>query len=263
MAFYVTLGEDERTDNDHYNSFHDIGSAMAKVLAMFTGELGFETAFTTSTSFAEDPMYSMFVFILYLWFIFEMCVILMNLLIGLAISNIQDMRVNADALRLVKEVLLQVLTSFKACRRVVLIIVIYFQRYMESLLRLSTMPYVVSFCKENCALGKLVCDDIFNSVSIYTLNQHNSGTYDNKMVLSLVTNSNNNIETDEDGITVPGTVVAKLKQLFQGMQKAKEEKGQQLDVRKILNELKEEIAGMKKFLETGTRHVRVENFGRI
>ena len=25
VAFYITLGMDEMTDNDHYNSFHDIG----------------------------------------------------------------------------------------------------------------------------------------------------------------------------------------------------------------------------------------------
>ncbi len=40
-------------------------------------------------------------------FIIEMVIILMNLIIGLAISNIQEMRQNADALRLAKEVLLQ------------------------------------------------------------------------------------------------------------------------------------------------------------
>ena len=44
---------------------------------------------------------------LFSYFVIEMVVILMNLIIGLAISNIQEMRQNADALRLAKEVLLQ------------------------------------------------------------------------------------------------------------------------------------------------------------
>ena len=62
------------------------------------------------------------IFCLYLFFVIEMCIILMNLTIGISISNIQDLRKNADGLRLVKEVLLQ--------------------RYLESLLRLisSTLP---------------------------------------------------------------------------------------------------------------------------
>ena len=57
-----------------------------------------------------------------------MCIILMNLTIGLSISNIQDLRKNADGLRLVKEVLLQ--------------------RYLESLLQLisSTLPLVTFMC---------------------------------------------------------------------------------------------------------------------
>ncbi len=57
LAFYIMLGEGESTDNDDYNSFHDIGSATGKVFAMFTGELGFETAFTSSTTFDNEPVY--------------------------------------------------------------------------------------------------------------------------------------------------------------------------------------------------------------
>ena len=68
------------------------------------------------------------IFALYLYFVIEMCIILMNLTIGLSISNIQDLRKNADGLRLVKEVLLQ--------------------RYLESLLQLisSTLPLVTFMC---------------------------------------------------------------------------------------------------------------------
>ena len=40
-------------------------------------------------------------------FMVEMGIILMNLIIGLAISNIQEMRQNADGHRLAREVLLQ------------------------------------------------------------------------------------------------------------------------------------------------------------
>ncbi len=59
VTFYVTMGADEMTTSDHYNSFHDIGSATAKVLTMFTGELGFETAFTSATNFVNDPWYNL------------------------------------------------------------------------------------------------------------------------------------------------------------------------------------------------------------
>jgi hypothetical protein len=44
---------------------------------------------------------------LFSYFVIEMVVILMNLIIGLAISNIHEMRQNADAHRLAKEVMLQ------------------------------------------------------------------------------------------------------------------------------------------------------------
>ncbi|TRY70665.1 hypothetical protein TCAL_09681 [Tigriopus californicus] len=119
IAFHVTLGDGEELENGFRNSFHDLGSATAKVMAMFTGELGFETAFSAATNLSSSPVYNSFVMILYVAFIVEMAVILMNLIIGLAISNIQDLRNNADALRLVKEVLLQ--------------------RYLESLLRLLSI----------------------------------------------------------------------------------------------------------------------------
>lgn len=114
LLFHLALNHNHppiRLSNDgatvHENSFHDIGSAIAKVLAMFTGELGFETAFVTATSLGEDPFHNVWVIILYAGFVLEMCVILANLTIALAISNIQDMKVDADALRLVKEVMLQ------------------------------------------------------------------------------------------------------------------------------------------------------------
>ena len=102
------------------------------------------------------------IFGLYLFFVIEMCIILMNLTIGISISNIQDLRKNADGLRLVKEVLLQ--------------------RYLESLLRLisSTLPSCGLLWK-NCVLanlGQLVLADIYNCNAIYTL-QNIDRMYDN------------------------------------------------------------------------------------
>ncbi len=57
VAFYIVLGDDYETDNGLYNSFHDIGSATGKVFAMFTGELGYETAFSYATTFEKEPVY--------------------------------------------------------------------------------------------------------------------------------------------------------------------------------------------------------------
>ena len=50
-------------------------------------------------------VYNTCVLVLFIFFIFEMCIIMMNLIIGLAISNIQDLKQNADGFRLGKEVL--------------------------------------------------------------------------------------------------------------------------------------------------------------
>ena len=60
---------------------------------MFTGELSFETIMVDVTRWDrgnnEDIASNVFLGIFYVWFVFEMCVILMNLTIGLSISNIQ------------------------------------------------------------------------------------------------------------------------------------------------------------------------------
>ncbi len=57
VAFYIVLGDDKYTENELYNSFHDIGSAIGKVFAMFTGELGFETAFSYAVNFYTEPVW--------------------------------------------------------------------------------------------------------------------------------------------------------------------------------------------------------------
>ena len=109
--------------------FADLGTSIAKIFTMFTGELGFESTFATHTRLdvEQDRIYNFFILILYCYFIIEMCIILMNLTIGIAISNIQDLRKNADGLRLVKEVLLQ--------------------RYLESLLKLISTTLFGFFSK--------------------------------------------------------------------------------------------------------------------
>lgn len=67
-------------------------SSVSKVMAMFTGELGFETAFTAATNLCKDPLYNIWIIILYGGFIFEMCIILMNLVSCLCCSL--DNRIN-------------------------------------------------------------------------------------------------------------------------------------------------------------------------
>ncbi len=92
---------------DEESSFRDLGSSVVKVLTMFTGELGFETTFKNTTRQVQStkklPRFKTYDFrldhgniwtnlstlILYAVFIIEMCIILMNLTIGLSISNIQ------------------------------------------------------------------------------------------------------------------------------------------------------------------------------
>ena len=95
----------------------DIHTSILKILTMFTGELGFESSFVNDT--LPNSTLIIFVMFLYVYFVIEMCVILMNLTIGLSISNIQELQKHADGLRMVKEVLLQ--------------------RYLESLLRLGSI----------------------------------------------------------------------------------------------------------------------------
>ena len=83
MIFSLISGYDETC------SFSDLGSSVVKVLSMFTGEFSFEDVFRSHTRFDKNFETNIFVFVLYAYFLLEMCIILMNLTIGLAISNIQ------------------------------------------------------------------------------------------------------------------------------------------------------------------------------
>ena len=47
MAFHVVLGDDPES------SFSDIGSSIAKILTMFSGELAFETTFKNHTRLVQ------------------------------------------------------------------------------------------------------------------------------------------------------------------------------------------------------------------
>ena len=88
ITFHVLLGGDKD------NSFNDIGSTILKIFSMFLSEFSFDQSFQKYTKFyhvesVDETVYNIFVFIFYIWFMFEMCLILMNLTIGTAISNIQ------------------------------------------------------------------------------------------------------------------------------------------------------------------------------
>lgn len=277
IVFYITLGENSRNPNGLYNSFHDLGSAIAKVLAMFTGEIGYETAFSWATDWSgKTPYYNMAITVLYTVFIVEMCIVIMNLTIGLAISNIQDMRHNADALRLVKEVLLE--------------------RYLESLLRISNFPCLSCSwnkqeSKPNHKMGKLVSNDIFEGQAMYSLEYQmvrGSLNIDSRVTLTLVskeananifqppsaTNSSLDINTTksnhkdqytsgiffrtkEMGVMVPNSIVSKLGHLIEqriDVNECNEE--EDCDVKKALADLRHEIEELRK---TGELLVEITN----
>ncbi|CAB4058015.1 unnamed protein product [Lepeophtheirus salmonis] len=183
-----------------------LGSATAKVLAMFTGEIGFEAAFKSSTTFKENFKFHLWITIMYTIFVFEMCLTLMNVLIGLAISNIQDLRQKGDALRLVKEVLLG--------------------GYLESLLRAHPLrrPF------------RLIDCELFNGRSIYQLDQHITDesvvpcyTLQLLRTISSGEEGEDKNTSESAGISVPTNIGIKLRQLLKDMDvKEKEmEKGDQ------------------------------------
>ena len=250
-ALHVTMGLES-------SSFRDISSAFSKTITMFTGDLGFESdnGFVFVTSFENEGWYGFAISFLYIIFIFEMSVVLMNQLIGLAITNIQELAEDADGLRLVKEVM--------------------FQKYMESLLHL--LPSLPKRCTKaynatlNQRLAQLVTKDIYNGNAIYCVDKDSfdSGSY--RLQLNIKNSSfvNNNINPGSptrhisEGVdasvvgmsisqtvdiksiafgTIPSNVVNKLKCLMHGNEqkiKEKEEK-EQNDIKKLLQEVLERI----------------------
>ena len=241
-AFHVVMSL--KTDSsEKQNSFHDIGSAIAKTVSMFTGDLGFETenGINSMTNFEKKGWFGFLLMALYIIFIFEMSVVLMNQLIGLAICNIQELAEDADGLRLVKEVM--------------------FQKYMESLLNLlPSLPKRFRRGKLN-NLGQLVTKDIYNGNAVYCVDQDqfDSGTYTLQLTMKETTFINNNVVSGmparqmySDGTptvvvdivsscNIPSNVVNKLKYFIQGSaQKIKEKEENDQKVVKLLLELKEE-----------------------
>ena len=254
-AFHVVMGLTTTKSAENQSSFRDIFAAFAKTVTMFTGDLGFETTggFSSLTSFESGEWYSLTIWFLYIFFIFEMSVVLMNQLIGLAITNIQELAEDADGLRLVKEVM--------------------FQKYMESFMHvLPSFPKRFRQRNINRRLGQLVTKDIYNGNAIYCVDQHSFNSGSRMLHLNMKDSSviNNNLAqegaarqmsdgTDASvvGMTIsptvdiksvpicdiPSNVVNKLKCLFQGNEqkiKEKEEKDQN-DIKKILHDLKERI----------------------
>ena len=244
-AFHVVMGIEPES------SFHDIGSAFAKTVTMFTGDLGFETAhgFGELTKLDEQNWFGFLVLSLYIAFICEMSVVLMNQLIGLAICNIQELAEDADGLRLVRDVMLQ--------------------KYMESLLHLPfpSLPRRCNSLRSLNHLGQLVTKDIYNGNAIYSVDHDSfeSGCYNlqlSKKENSFIKNnivpgtaarklSCNEVSTVEiktvSFCNIPSSVVNKLKNLLQGNEqknKEKDEKGQN-EIKKILLELKVEIEDNK------------------
>ena len=160
-----------------------------------------------------------------------MCVILMNLIIGLAISNIQDLKQNADGFRLVKEVLLQ--------------------RYMESLLRIAPrLPQ--SWRQESGLLHQLVSKDIYNGNAFYCFDMFAVDSVETNLALvrklesgSLAENTTMASHTTKKitEIPIPLTVVSKLKHVQE--KNAAKQTENYCDVKQTVNEIKREFQAFK------------------
>ena len=97
LSFYVMFHTDHKngTKNDDYPFFDEIGTSLLKAAAMFVGELEF-----SDIPFTENAISK----ILFVAFIFLIVVVLMNLLNGLAVSDIGLIREEAEVLSLKSQV---------------------------------------------------------------------------------------------------------------------------------------------------------------
>ena len=97
LSFYIMFHTDfpEGVKNEDYPFFDEIGSCLTKSFAMFVGELEF-----SDIPFTSNPI-STFLFIAFIFFI---VVVLMNLLNGLAVSDITIIRDEAEVLSLKSQV---------------------------------------------------------------------------------------------------------------------------------------------------------------
>ena len=97
LSFYIMFHTDypDATPNEDYPFFDNIGSCMTKSLAMFVGELEF-----SDIPFSSNPIST----IMFIAFVFFIVVVLMNLLNGLAVSDITIIRDEAEVLSLKSQV---------------------------------------------------------------------------------------------------------------------------------------------------------------
>jgi len=97
LSFYVMFHTDHKngTKNEDYPFFDEIGTSLLKSAAMFVGELEF-----SDIPFSDNAISK----ILFVAFIFLIVVVLMNLLNGLAVSDIGLIREEAEVLSLKSQV---------------------------------------------------------------------------------------------------------------------------------------------------------------
>ena len=97
LSFYVMFHTDHKngTKNEEYPFFDEIGTSLLKAAAMFVGELEF-----SDIPFSDNAISK----ILFVAFIFLIVVVLMNLLNGLAVSDIGLIREEAEVLSLKSQV---------------------------------------------------------------------------------------------------------------------------------------------------------------
>lgn len=97
LSFYIMFHTDhaDASPNEDYPFFDNIGSCLTKSLAMFVGELEF-----SDIPFTPNPIST----IMFIAFVFFIVVVLMNLLNGLAVSDITIIRDEAEVLSLKSQV---------------------------------------------------------------------------------------------------------------------------------------------------------------
>merc|ERR1719394_2023002 len=97
LSFYIMFHTDYEgaESNEDYPFFDNIGSCLTKSMAMFVGELEF-----SDIPFTNNPIST----IMFIAFIFFIVVVLMNLLKGLAVSDITIIRDEAEVLSLKSQV---------------------------------------------------------------------------------------------------------------------------------------------------------------
>jgi len=102
FSFYILLHDDNGDSDKEYPFFDAVGLTLVKTFSMFVGEL----------EFSNIPLNSAFSYVFFLLFVFLIVVVLMNLLNGLAVSDTQKIRSQAEILAL--ESRLKTITQIEA-----------------------------------------------------------------------------------------------------------------------------------------------------